>query len=134
MKEGRGIRRFSLTPPCAGEKERDVSARIIRYLRVRGWRCQRQQSGLARFPGGGAPVRIGEPGMADWLCLRPLCEGLAEVFYLEVKAPGGKLSDAQQEWLRRRTVERFEAVTAHSLEWFDAWYTKRFPGQEEKAA
>jgi hypothetical protein len=31
-------------------------------------------------------------------------------------------------------VERFEAVTAHSLEWFDAWYKKRFPGTEQQAA
>lgn len=124
----RGIRGFSLTPPRVEWKERDVTAQIIRYLRVRGWRCQRQHSGLARFPGGGAPVRIGEPGIADWLCLRPLCEGVAEVFYLELKAPGGKLSQAQQDWLRRRTVERFEAIAAHSLEWFDLWYRRRFPG------
>ena len=36
----RGIRDFSLTPPRVEWKERDVTAQIIRYLRVRGWRCQ----------------------------------------------------------------------------------------------
>ena len=46
-----------------------VSAQVKDYMLARGWRAVRMQSGL--YQGPATTFRSGEPGMPDWLFLRP---------------------------------------------------------------
>lgn len=122
-------------------READVTKQILDYLRVRRWRCERQQSGLMYLgeyePKADGPIppkkekrymRLGENGKADYVCLRPVTgqPGLFEGFYLELKKPGHKPNADQVEWMLKRQVEGFLAVWFDSLVQFDRWYQGTF--------
>jgi hypothetical protein len=102
--------------------ENQLEQQILDFLRVRGFRNIRQQVGtytpyrvLMAISEGKMSVeqakrniiRIGTPGMADWLAIRPVEKHgkfggtfvAFEIFYWEAKAPGKKPKPDQVEWL-----------------------------------
>lgn len=136
---------FTLTADRITLTEKDVTEQIVKFLRARGWRCQRQQSGMFRQNWQAKPgdpnsglVRVGEKGMADWLIIRPIYHQprwRCEVFYLEIKAPGRTPKADQLKWLDRRHIEGIEATWCDSFDErgkgkkpFLPWYETRFGG------
>jgi hypothetical protein len=116
--------------------ENKVEAQIVGYLRVLGWRVARRQSGRFRCLSHPGVVTIGEPGEADYECLRPLVggwlpnqnSGKCHHFFLEIKAPGKKPDDNQLLFGRRMQVQGFIWVWFDSLEGFKDWYRKQTYG------
>lgn len=119
--------------------ENHIELQVTAFLRLRGWRVERRQSGLFSRPWGDGKsrIRIGEVGLADWQASRPVHDrpGLVEFLYLEVKAPGKRLRIEQRQWLESRRAEGFIAHVTDSLTEFEAWYKRRFathrPNAEE---
>jgi len=114
--------RFRLRPDGAIQlSENDVEKACIQLLQYKHYYPIRLQSGLFPNPDklceacrSSAPrIRVGEPGIPDYVI---------PAFFLEVKAPGKKASDVQQEKIRSlkhywsletALVDRVEAL----LEW-----------------
>jgi len=130
-------------PPRLTEKE--VTQQITDFLRHRGWKVIRLQSGLfkQRYPNPGAteerPIRIGEVGMVDWLAVHPtLPRGH---IWMELKRPGAKPSETkmvkthsgkyrkrkgQMQYLRELDAQGFCCGWFDSIEGFRKFYGKRF--------
>lgn len=68
--------------------EADVTTQVRDFLRAKGWRPLRMHSGL--LPGARYPIRVGEPGMADYLFVRYLRPGVAAALWIEMKRPGAR--------------------------------------------
>ena len=108
--------------------EAQVTEQCIDYLRAEGWRCIRLNSGLFQRPNGKHRVRIGEPGMPDWICvpggrvhghLRPAA------FFLELKrSKGGQLSDAQSRWIYDATEDGLLVCVCRGLDELREWMGK----------
>ena len=88
---------FRLTAPILRLSENDVERQCLDVLQRRGYRPQRQNSGLLVTPERLCPecrakarwIRVGEPGLPDYIVVK-------HDFYLEVKRPNGVLSPQQQ--------------------------------------
>jgi hypothetical protein len=105
-------------------READVTRQILDYLHAHGWRCLRMQSGLFQRPNGGkARVRIGEAGLPDYIVMRgnPAVRTCPQMFFLELKRPGGKPSAAQMEWRRQAEADGFAVCCADSVEYIAGW-------------
>lgn len=81
--------------------ETDLVRAIVKYLRVQGFYCWRQNTGAVRFQRGGGKkagfVRFGEPGISDILGVTLEGKFLA----IEVKLPGNRPTPNQQEFLSK---------------------------------
>ena len=80
--------------------ERDVTRCVREYLELRHWRPVRINAGA-----------FGKAGMPDYLFLR--YRAPMDFFWVEFKAPGGRLGPLQQEWIeleRRRWGARVYVV------------------------
>lgn len=71
-------------------RERDVTRVGIDWLRSRGWKMMRLQSGAVRALTGNTFMRLSEAGTPDWVGLREMA-GLL----VEFKRPGKKPSKVQ---------------------------------------
>ena len=109
-------------------READVSRLLNDWLEVRGWTCRRTPSGLLHTAKG--RMRVGEKGMADWECTKPIRPGLVLHFYREDKARGGRLSLEQRLWAdgmaRRGYLVCCVPPSDDPLRWFIAWYNAHF--------
>jgi hypothetical protein len=104
--------------------EAHVVSAVIGWLRSRGWRCERQQSGL--FGDSGRKVRVGTPGIFDWNCFKG-----PRYFKLEVKRPGKDLSDLQKQYFNQAKREKLNVMWCDSFDSFierfqaEAWSVER---------
>lgn len=74
--------------------EKDIQKSILDYLRIRGYLCKRNNSGLlfSEYKGRKRAIRVGEAGWPD-------IEGLTKegrYFGIEVKSSVGKLEESQK--------------------------------------
>ena len=93
-------------------RERDVAAQLTGFLRLKGYRVSRQQSGRFKTLDGQRIIHIGESGIPDYYCLHPLYPG----FYLETKAPAGAPSPAQIAKRRELVVMGIPVCTTADLD------------------
>jgi hypothetical protein len=113
--------------PSVKLSEADVTKQVTDFLRFRGWTLIRLNSGLFNTKDGKRTYQIGEKGQADWLALKavPILSGvlpLANVIFLELKAPGKKPRADQQKWLEAKRRDGFHATWTDSLDRFIQWY------------
>ena len=95
--------------------ENDVKKACLDVLRYRHWWPIRQHVGLFTAPDGNK-VSIGETGDPDYAVIK------APSFFLELKRPGGKLSDGQVK--RIDALKRFyglDTVVVESVEELIQW-------------
>ena len=96
--------------------ETDLVRAILKYLKVCGVCCWRQNTGAVRFNRGAGKgssfVRFGEPGISDILGITWSGKFLA----IEVKLPGKKPTGNQKEFLRKIDAFGGVAFVATSLE------------------
>jgi len=90
--------------------EAQVTEAVIGWLRSRGWRCERVQSGLYDSAKLGKKVRVGIPGIADWNCFKG-----PRYFKLELKAPGKELSSKQAEYFAACKRDKMNIMFADSF-------------------
>lgn len=112
--------RFRLTSERVKLVENDVERACLDLLRLHGYYVMRLQSGLLKTPDG-RWIRVGEPGLPDYVCVR-------RDFFLEVKAPGKKLSPAQTSKIFELEACGFQVAAVDSVERLEAWldqYEKR---------
>lgn len=96
--------------------ENDVERACVDLLRLHGYYVVRLQSGLFKTPDG-RWIRVGETGLPDYVCVR-------SDFFLEVKRPKGKLSDAQREKIFELEACGFHVATIDSVERLEAWLSE----------
>lgn len=94
--------------PLPAVTEAMVTAQVIGWLRVKGWRCERVQSGL--FGDSGKKVRVGIPGISDWNCFKG-----SRYFKLELKRPGKTLSALQSEYFESCKRDKMNIMWADSF-------------------
>lgn len=120
---------FRLTPPKIQLSENDVERACLDLLRYHGYYPLRLQSGLALHAdkavlealrrAGIKPrfIQLGVPGIPDYAIARA---------FVEVKRPGGKLSDVQQEMIAHlRAHWNLETAVVESVEELIAWLADR---------
>lgn len=90
--------------------EKHIQAQIIEYLPYIGIYAWRTNSGII-FSGGHAH-RMAPPGTADIIGIMPTGAFVA----IEVKRPGGIVSDKQKEFLEKITSRGGIAFVAYSLD------------------
>jgi len=101
--------RFALRPPKIKLSENDVEKACCDILRLKGYMPVRQHVGLFKTPNN-CFIRMGVPGDPDWVAVKH------PSFLLEVKRPGGAISEVQ---LRRHAELRLyglEVVVVESVE------------------
>jgi len=98
------LRRLKLT-------EAQVTKQCIDFLIAEGWRCIRLNSGLFQRPGGKVRVRIGEPGMPDYVCFLG-----DQYFFLEFKGANGRLRENQAKWIRQAVADRLNVTICAGLD------------------
>jgi hypothetical protein len=103
---------MKLTPPRL--YERDVAKQCKDLLRAGGWDVIRLQSGVFVGASGGAPLRIGERGMTDYVAVR--ARGRVQVLYVEIKRPGQFPRIEQERWMAWKRHCGFEAFWVDSVE------------------
>jgi hypothetical protein len=114
--------------------EREVTKAAIAYLRLRGWRCVRMQSGGFTNPQFGYH-QIGEPGMPDWIAIYYMQDSEALILWIEMKKPGAKdrctckpmdkkpcRACRQKHWRETETQRGATVLRIDSLEQLVAWY------------
>lgn len=101
--------------------ERDVTRQIRDFLEWRQWRALRQQRTV--IPGA---FQTGEPGIPDFLFLRYLPDGMALALWVEMKAPGRKTAERQQQWRAREEKRGAVVVTVDDLGAFQSWYDEQY--------
>jgi len=104
---------FRLRSPKIKLSENDVEKACLDLLRVRHLYPLRQQSGLFWTPDKTRRIRVGEPGIPDYVIPR---------FFLEVKAPGREVSEVQREkiWTLKQHWG-LETVVVASVEELIEW-------------
>ena len=97
--------------PKRNHPEKDLQNTILQYLQIRHIFAWRQNSGAAKFDN--HFVRFGIPGISDILGLIPP-DG--KFLAVEVKAPMGKLTPYQKDFLDRIKASGGCAIIARSLD------------------
>lgn len=116
--------------------EKDIERQIKDFLTIRGWEVRKTNVLVRRgIPG----PRIGEPGQADSICLRPTGNlGVVQHFFAEFKAPLAhtkvKRREAQTRWSEQMRTRGFLVYHCpdgepHPFEHFVAFYRSSFPGE-----
>ena len=94
--------------------ENQVAQQVVDYLRVHGWRVHRLEADLR---GPKALVKREEVGTPDYIAVRQRADGSAcDVWYVEVKRPGGRLRRSQQIWIADARKRGWQVVVASSIE------------------
>lgn len=115
---------FRLTPPKIKLTENDVEKACLDVLRLHGFYPVRLQSGVLLAPdrlcatcrNKARWIRVGEPGIPDYVMAR---------FFLEVKRPGGSLSDAQKEKIEQLEKHwKLETAVVESVEELIDWLAR----------
>jgi hypothetical protein len=88
--------RFTLKSSRIKLVENDVEKACADFLNLRGYRLERLHAGRFKTLDGRRYITGAEPGTPDWVAIH----GRHRSFYLEIKAPGGVMSDAQA-WMHR---------------------------------
>lgn len=94
--------------------ERDIQRSILEYLKIKGYLCKRNQSGMSfgETKGKKWAIRMGEAGWADIIgCLKS-----GVFFAIEVKRHGGVVTPAQNAFLEAVRASKGVAFVAYSLE------------------
>ena len=97
--------------------EADVTAQIKGWLLAKGWQPFRLQSGVVRGVTREAFITLNPAGTPDWFYVRG-----ATVLFVEMKRPGKKLHEAQENWFRLAEMRGTPAIWADSLEMFTEKY------------
>jgi hypothetical protein len=106
---------FRLKSPKLKLSENDVRRACLDLLRVHHWWPIRQHVGLFKTRGDNF-IRIGEAGDPDYVVIRP------PSFFLELKRPGGQLSDEQVVRINQlRQFYGLETVVVESVEELIQW-------------
>jgi len=106
---------FELTSPRLNEN--DIEAQCLGLLWRRGYYPVRLNSGLFKTADN-RWVRVGERGLPDYIAIHERYRG----FFLEVKRPGGKLSEDQQIKIRNlRHAYHLRVAAVDSVETLHAW-------------
>lgn len=99
---------------AGGVVEKDIQDSILEYLAYKRILAWRNNTGAARFPGanGGKDrfIRFSRPGASDIFAIRH-----GQFIAIEVKKPGGILSDKQREFLDEVKEAGGIAIVAFSL-------------------
>jgi len=119
-------RPFRLTAGQAQLSENDVEAQIVGFLKIHGWRVDRQHVGRAKWPAGGW-LQLHPEGTADWFAHRPRTS--PSCLYVEVKAPGQRASREQELYLEMARLGGYLAGCFDSFPAFHAFYQRHFPGE-----
>lgn len=119
--------------------EADVTKQVCDFLAVEGWRGVRMNvGGISYTPTGFPPrfVQFGEKGMSDWLFIRyemiwriakkPSHYGMANVMWLEMKAPGKKPKPHQLAWHEAERARGALVKVVDHFETFRDWYRGTF--------
>ncbi len=113
-----------------GRKERAIQREIVRAVRQMGFRAVHVPNGGSLAGDEQARMRQGVArrmdgcvtGFPDLLLMRP---GTGEVVFLEIKRPGGRLSDAQDACIAHMRNDGFRVGTASKLDdaiyWLKKW-------------
>ena len=112
--------------------EKHVSAQVRDFLKFRQWRSVRTQFAFA--PGS---FQTGEPGMADYLFLRYLENGLALALWIELKGPNDQRKCRcevdkvcklcrQTAWQERERVRGARVWVVSNIEDFERQYYAEF--------
>ena len=96
---------------------------VLSTLRKAGWKAARIQAGTAH----GGRMKLAEAGWPDIVGLSPS----GRSWYIECKAPAGKLRPAQAEFLRWCQAHGFHYVVVRSTE--DVAYLVALVGAKEEA-
>lgn len=91
----------------------------------KGWICRRNHVGVFQTQYG-KPIRIGEPGSCDWICIRASDGRKAEYAEIEFKASGKKPRKDQYEYMAKRTHQGFNATWCDSIDMLKAWYAEKY--------
>jgi hypothetical protein len=101
--------------------EGEVSEDLKKFMVKHGWRPIRNQR--TKTPKG---FTTGEAGMPDFLFLRYLKGNVALALWIEVKAPGGKASDAQKTWIHRERARGALVMVVDDVAKFAKWYGEAY--------
>jgi hypothetical protein len=107
--------------------EADIEKACTQILELDGWRPLKTNPCSDRSRGKG----FGEVGMADYLYMRCVVPGYAEVMWIEWKRPGGRLAPAQRAWIEKERGKGGQVYVAGeafpaSIEGFSGWYNRWF--------
>jgi hypothetical protein len=91
--------------------EAAIQKAIIGELKRAGFAVWSTSQGYRAAPGG---TRM-TPGIPDLYCVHP---GTGDVLWVEVKAPGGRLRDGQERFIRLHDATLIDVLVWHS--WDDA--------------
>jgi len=105
--------------------EREVTRQVIDFCKSERWLCIRLQSGTVRGVTQGTYMRLGQPGLPDWIIVREL-----EYCFVELKAPGKPLRPAQKQWFEFAAREGYPAIVADGLGSFLRQYRDRWPAAQ----
>jgi len=97
-------------------KEAEVLRAVREYLTAKGVFGWRNNSGAYADAKSGRFIRYGALGTSDLLCIYPHGEKRGCLWGIEVKRPGGLLSDGQITFLRALRVRGAVALVAESVE------------------
>ncbi len=98
-------------------QQEDSCSTWIGWLKLKGWKCIRLQSGLVRGHTRGTMMRLGELGLPDWICVKG-----QRCFFLELKARGKKLRPAQEAWLAEAIANGTSSFWTDDFEEFKTLY------------
>jgi hypothetical protein len=102
--------------------EAKASKAFKAFMTKRGWRVIRNQRSIDARLG----FSTGEPGMPDFQCLRYLQNGVTVVLWVEMKAPKGRLSPKQKDWILRERSRGGLVMVVDDMDRFAAWYDSTF--------
>lgn len=119
-------RPFQLKPCKPKIKENHVEAAVLTFLRVRGWRVDRQHVGKAQWPSG-EWLQLHPEGTADWFAHRPATS--PSCLYIETKAPGERPTEQQMLYLEMAARAGYLTIWCDSLQAFVDFYGRYFPSE-----
>jgi hypothetical protein len=95
--------------------ENQIAQQVVDYLRLRGWRVHRLEADLR---GPRARVKREEAGTPDYIAVRHSSGpgSTCDVWYVEVKRPGGRLRRSQQIWIEDARRRGWNVAVASSID------------------
>jgi len=94
--------------------ENQIAQQVVDYLRLRGWRVHRLEADVR---GPKALSKREEIGTPDYIAVRQCADGTGcDVWYVEVKRPGGRLRRSQQIWIEDARRRGWNVAVASSID------------------
>jgi hypothetical protein len=108
--------------------ENQIAQQVVDYLRLHGWRVHRLEADLR---GPRARVKREEAGTPDYIAVRNSSGpgSTCDVWYVEVKRPGGRLRRSQQIWIEDARRRGWNVAVASSI---DDLLEAGMPGFDER--